>query len=545
MNEVEARLALVVSDEAVTAKSEEPPLQEALRSEVVESQPGRLHDAFVTDTLHQDSLVWQESTVATSPFEMPGGVQPIQLRADELPPLDPTTAGARHDRFHRSHLDQEPTRVVRRDPSLAQDWPSVSDIFINRPARREESSIRRAKSKKSVPLRSRPEPTVSQEPGEWTIPVWLGWFPATAASLFVLASLVGINWFWTVDNYHAGMVARRLDPKSGLTAALPEGIEPGPTQWWRTSASHLLTWVRYLDRAENDPAQLAESRELLNKASEISPLSSTVRHAAAIAASNAKQVDGFALAKAVGQSRDILTLTHAGGQLLRAGKMKSAREAYRMALEMASRTEVDQPISPVLDGAQIRRYSLPTEDLLVPVIRDMASQTIWGFDDWQSAIPRRTVAPLVAARVLQEMRHRDARTALDLARDDAISETLIAGANRSENTVSAVLLAAEAEALAMDDKLKESLECYRSAIERMPIDRVSRSWWLNLAEIARRLNHDSDRRKALELAKCEDPKDEITVHAIELQKDAGDFIGQTTDKAKKDPETRAASTTVD
>ena len=122
---------------------------------------------------------------------------------------------------------------------------------------------------------------------------------------------------------------------------------------------------------------------------------------------------------------------------------------------------------------------------------------------------------------------------------------MIAGANRAENTVSAVLLAAEAEALAMDDKLKESLECYRAAIERMPIDRVARSWWLNLAEIARRLNHDSDRRKALELAKCDDPKDEITAQAIQLQKEAGDFLGQTAEKAKRDPETRAASTTVE
>ena len=377
------------------------------------------------------------------------------------------------------------------------------------------------------------------------MPLWVGWLPATAVSLFILASFVGINWFWTVDNYNAGMVARRLDPKAGATKPLAEGVEPSPTQWWRTSANHLLTWVRYLDRADNDPSQLAESRELLQKASEISPLSPTIRHAAAMAAADPKEHDPYALAKAVGQSRDILTLTHAGGQLLRAGKMKSAREAYRMALEMAAKTDPNQPISPLLDGAQIRRYTLPTEDLLAPVIRDMARQDLWTFEDWSSAIPRHTVAPLVAARVLRDLRHRDAKAALELARGDAISETLIAGSTRSENTMSAILLAAEAEALAMDDKPKEALECYRSAIERMPIDRVVRSWWLNLAELARRLNQDSERRKALELAKCDDPKDEITLQAIELQKDAGDFIGQTVDKGKKDPETRAASTTVE
>ena len=543
---VEAPASTVDSEESVTVRHEEPPLQEEelLRPETVPSEVEHTQHAFVTDTFPREPLVWRESTAASAPFDMAEEAPPRRTSTEEAPPVDPSESGTRHDRFRRSPLDQEQARGVRRDPSSSQDWPSVSDIFINRPPSREEPAAGRVKSRRAAAVHSRPEPTLCREPAQWSIPVWLGWFPATAASLFFVAALVGLNWYWTIDNYQVGMVARRLDPKSGLTTPLPEEIEPGPVQWWRTSANHLLTWARYLDRAENDPAKQAESRELLVKASEISPLSPTVRHAAAIAASDPTQADRFALAKAVGQSRDILTLTHAGGQLLKAGKQDSARDAYRMALEMACKTGVDQPISPVLDGAQIR-YSLPTEDLLVPVIRDMVSQKNWGFADWQAAIPRRTVAPLVAARVLQEMRHRDAKAALELARSDAISETLIAGANRAENTVSAVLLAAEAEALAMDDKLKESLECYRAAIERMPIDRVARSWWLNLAEIARRLNHDSDRRKALELAKCDDPKDEITAQAIQLQKEAGDFLGQTAEKAKRDPETRAASTTVE
>ena len=537
-------LASAVSDPVIPTRAEEEPFKAPEIAAEGFLDVEFFRDPFVTITLPQDPLVWHESTVAATPFQMPLEVGSNALRADDSRPFEPTAKTDRHDRLRRSYLDQVPANGARRDPTSSQDWPSVSDIFANRPRRSDSSGTIRARTRSGTG-RPRPEPTVVNEPDQWTLPLWLGWFPSSAAGLLILASLVGINWFWTVDNYHAGMVARRLDPKSGLTKPLPEGVEPGSTQWWRTSANHLLTWARYLDRSANDPAQLAESRELLKKASEISPLSPTVRHALAVAASEAKETDPFALAKAVGQSYDILTLTHAGGQLLRAGKMESAREAYRRALEMASKTEPDQPISPILDGLQIRRYSLPTEDLLAPVIRDMANQPSWSLADWESAIPRRTVAPLVAARVLQELRHQDARAALELARGDAISETLIAGSNRSENTVSAILLAAEAEALALDDKLKEALECYRSAIERMPIDRVVRSWWLNLAEIARRLNHDSERRKALELAKCDDPKDEITLQAIELQKDAGDFIGQTAGRAKKDPETKAASTSVE
>jgi hypothetical protein len=66
---------------------------------------------------------------------------------------------------------------------------------------------------------------------------------------------------------------------------------------------------------------------------------------------------------------------------------------------------------------------------------------------------------------------------------------------------------------------------YRQAIKKMPVDVVRRSWWMNLADIALRLNEESKRLEALDLAKSSDTKDEITMRAVELQKATG-FDGQ-------------------
>ncbi|MFO0910193.1 MAG: hypothetical protein U0794_17930 [Isosphaeraceae bacterium] len=67
----------------------------------------------------------------------------------------------------------------------------------------------------------------------------------------------------------------------------------------------------------------------------------------------------------------------------------------------------------------------------------------------------------------------------------------------------------------------------------MPYDRVRRSWWINVADLALRLNQDSSRREALDLAKNDDTRDEITQRAVEAQRDSGLT-------ARRDPAVRTA-----
>ncbi|MCA1685626.1 MAG: hypothetical protein LC745_06495, partial [Planctomycetia bacterium] len=261
-----------------------------------------------------------------------------------------------------------------------------------------------------------------------------------------------------------------------------------------------------------------QARELLVRASRVSPLLATARYAFAHPAPG--ETTPPPLARALGQSRDVVTLTWSGRQLLAAGKKGPALSAYRAALEMAAHVDHGRTTAPTyLDDSQVRRYALPSEDLLGPVIRDMAEQTAWSYKDWAVAIPRRTVAPLVAARVLRERLSPDADAALDAALDDADRPPV------GEGLAVAVRTAAQAEALAMKNRWAEADDRYRLAIDRMPVDAVRRSWWFNVAEVAQRLNEDPKRQKALDAAKSTDPKDEITQRAIDLQKASG-FIAQ-------------------
>src|SRR5205807_9255975 len=91
----------------------------------------------------------------------------------------------------------------------------------------------------------------------------------------------------------------------------------------------------------------------------------------------------LALARSLGQSRDVIALTWAGRQLPSAGKKVAALGAYRAALAMAARPGLDRSDLPAyLDDSQIRRYALPGEDLIGGVIRDLADARDWTFADW-------------------------------------------------------------------------------------------------------------------------------------------------------------------
>lgn len=420
-------------------------------------------------------------------------------------------------------VEREPVgrpAVESRGPrESAREWPTVADILAARGAGRGSAAApvggARAKAE------ARPEPTRAVEPGQWRLPLWLGWLPAAVATAgFGGAGLVAA-WTWTQDGYNAGVVARRLAADAKAEKPLPRGVVPGGGHWWETTAAHLVTWAAYRDRTADDPGRAEEVRALLTRAAEASPLNPTVRYAVARVLPGDAPPPERTLALGLGQSRDVVSLTLAGRRLVEAGRKGAALGAYRAALALAAEADPARPEPPTfLDDAQPKRYAVPTEERLAAVIRDMAESSAWAYPEWSAALPRGTAAALAAARVLRERSSPDADAALAAAVAEAGSETPAATPHAE-----AVRLAAGAAALAAAQRWGEARDRYRRAIDVTPVEAARRAWWLNVADVALRLNEESERRSALDSAKNSDPKDEITVRAVELQKSSG-FVAQ-------------------
>jgi tetratricopeptide (TPR) repeat protein len=211
-------------------------------------------------------------------------------------------------------------------------------------------------------------------------------------------------------------------------------------------------------------------------------------------------------------SRDVLSLAWTGHQLLAAGKKEAALTAYRSALELAAKAEPKRLGTPAfLDESQVRRYALPGEDLIGPIVRDMAESHEWTYAEWSRALPSFAVAPLAAARVLHELSRPEAAVPLDAILGQVDTPP-------PAGTPAAVHVAAQAEALALKGRWEEADRRYRQAIDQIPDGAIRRSWWINVAEIAVHLSHEANRQKALEAAKGNDPNEEITRRAVELLK---------------------------
>jgi tetratricopeptide (TPR) repeat protein len=362
-------------------------------------------------------------------------------------------------------------------------------------------------------------PTTCREPAHWTVPLWLGWFPALALSLVVGVVGIALAWAWSIESEHAGVVANRLVRGGTKLAPLPEWVTPPEPRWWKTTPAHLALWAIERDRTATDPAAVEEVRELLSAAAQASPLQPLARYA--LARPGQGQEPGSSLAL----SRDVVTLAWTGHQLLAAGKKDAALKAYRAALEMASTADLTRLAAPAfIDDSQVRRYALPAEDLIGPIVRDMAESRDWTYEEWSEALPASAVASLAAARVLRERSSPAAAAPLDSILGNVDSPPL-------EGSSVAVHVAAQAEALALKGKWDEADRRYRQAIDRIPDGAIRRSWWINVAEIALRLNDESNRQKALEAAKGGDPNEEITRRAVELLK----YFGRRIDPNRTQP----------
>jgi len=406
----------------------------------------------------------------------------------------------------------------------ARDWPTVGEILAAQGVRPRGSATATA-SATATPRR--PEPTAAREPRQWRLPIWLAWVPGSTLVLGV--GLVGLSgaWGWSRDGYDAGLVTERVSAAEPSKVPLPPGVVPPGGSWWTTSANHLVAWAAYLDRTGDDPERAGEARRLLDRAAALAPLNPSVRYALARPAPGEPPVaPADALARSLGQSRDVPSLAWAGRALLAAGKPEAALRAFREALEMAARADLERAGVPAyLEDAQVRRYALPTEDQVGAVVRAMSGSGAWSYKDWAGALPRGTAAAAVAARALRESNSPDAVAALDAALAEGEAEAAN-GSPASTGPVAgraaaAVRLAAWAEALAMKQRWAEARDRYRQAVDLMPVDALRRAWCVNLADLASRLGEDQERQRALEDAKVADLKDEVTRRAVDLQRAPG------------------------
>jgi tetratricopeptide (TPR) repeat protein len=437
--------------------------------------------------------------------------RPSTSRARPRHEIDPPHAAA-PTASTTTNPPREAPSAGRQPKEDARRLPTAREILSANHAARTDAATTRPRTRRRV--RIEPTPTVCREPAHWTIPLWVGWFPATAAALVVGGVGVALAWGWSIESKNAGMIANRLARGGTKVEPIPAWLTPPEPKWWTTTPGHLALWALDRDRTASDPAAVEEVHELLSAAAQASPLQPLVRFA--LARSGAEAGDATAgRAPSVALSRDVLSLAWTGHQLLASGKKEAALKAYRAALEMAAQADLTRLAPPAfLDDPQVSRFALPAEDLVGPIVRDMAGRGDWTYAEWSRALPPSSVASLAAARVLRERSSPDAEAALDaiLARSDAPT---LAGAP------AAIHLALKAEALALraQPNWAEAEKLYRQAIDQLPEGVFRRSWWMNLADLALRLNDESNRQKALESAKGRDQNDEIARRAVELLKD--------------------------
>ncbi|SIN92017.1 hypothetical protein SAMN05444166_1615 [Singulisphaera sp. GP187] len=530
---IEERSAGVSSVESLVEAGGTAPASSATFTAPIES-PGIVTDSRLGDPA---GVILEETTVdlTTSVHDACGlsrtAKSTVSSTSIETDPVeDPSIAGAQASapttpladwavRFDDSARDGSGSTTKETiPPPSSRDWPTVRDILASHNA-----SVKRATAPRAMvrPALIQPILTEPREPAHWTFPLWLGWPPALLAVLVFGMAGVALSCIWSVDARWSGSVASLLAGGAANVKPLPESVPTPGGAWWRSSAANLMLWSLYFDRRPaDDPLNAEQAKKLLNAASQASPIQAQVRFALARQARLDDHVSSFN--PSLGLSQDIEAQTWLGHQCLQAGKKEAAIKVYRRALEMAARADLSRVVTPSFDeDTQILRYHLPSEEITRRVIRDMAEQTSWTFSDWKEALPPFAPIPLAAARFLRERGSADADAALGLilSRLDA---------PRLEGTSASLHLAAQAEAFAFKSLWNEAKTRYEKALELMSIDAIKRSWWMNLAEIERRLNDDSGRLTALELARGNNANDEISQRAVDLMR----YSGTRTDKVR-------------
>jgi hypothetical protein len=399
------------------------------------------------------------------------------------------------------------TADPQQNPS-ARDWPKASEIFAAHRTCPKSQPTPKPANRGGVQA---PSPTELREPSSWQPPLWLTWPVAMAATMALAAGGISLAWAWSADAYSAGVVASRLAGRDAGNEPLPKGVVTPDGSWWKSTASNLMVWALYHDRASvNDASHAEQVGPLLDAAAKAAPMQAQVRFAKARHATSTSQSSN--LLDGLGLSRDVVALAWSGRRWREADKKDVALKVYRKALEMASSAKLEHFAPPAFDDdPRVRHYLLPGEDLLSPIIADLVEDSGWTFEQWSSALPNYALVPLVAARQLIGRGSPDAEKALDAA--------IAAGDGPAPEGMSAAIhLAARAEALFLRSRWVEAEETYQRAIGLAPPDAIRRCWWFNVAEIAARLNDEIKRQTALEAARATPVNDEVAKRALEQLK---------------------------
>ncbi len=292
-----------------------------------------------------------------------------ELRTPELEPLgtvEPTGP----------MITSEPARPTPipapiREAGTNAEWPSARAIFAaqgKRPlptassSRVETARLRRRKA-------AEPEPTDALAPAQWTMPLWIGWFPTVLLALVLGTGGVALAYAWAVEsnaaNFAMGLALREEKANAGPidVAAIPRG------GWWISNASHLTAWAMAQARSNDGQDHSEEIRSLLESARGTSQLAARAR----FLLEPAEIADGAVPSDLshLGRPRDVVTLVWTARRLRKAAKPEASLRVFRSAMEIASKAVWDGSDLPGFnEDPQVRRYALPREELLTLVVRE-------------------------------------------------------------------------------------------------------------------------------------------------------------------------------
>jgi tetratricopeptide (TPR) repeat protein len=358
-------------------------------------------------------------------------------------------------------------------------------------------------------------PTLPREPGQWLLPVWLAWPPIAVSVLVLGVGACVLSWIWAADSFSAAIVTQRLlrPDVSSRRKSLPDWVVPPAGGWMTTTSQHVAHWAVLLGGVEGDGKQpVHDVSAMLTRSLQIAPLNPTAKLALARLETPERGVAARPVSS-LGLSRDAVSLAWSAGRLLDAGKKDAAIRLYGRALTAASTGGFSRTVTPRYDDDEnSRRYLLPGEDAVRDIVNEMAArERDWTFREWSRALPQNPTVLLATARLLREKRRAEAEALVSLVIEGG-------GPSSTGHSVDPRTFAARAEALALGSRLKEAEQEYRQAIELADNDMIRRSWWFNLADIALRLNDETQRLVAIRAAIAIVPSDDITRRASSLQR---------------------------
>ncbi|MDR3620366.1 MAG: hypothetical protein P4L85_13530 [Paludisphaera borealis] len=425
----------------------------------------------------------------------------------------------RIDRAHRDDDDYrerfDPTRSSRsRDDRPAEPTlPSVQDVLTASQWTRRAPTTVASTTPRPRP-KAAPTPTTAVAPAQWTLPSWLTWPPTMFLTLTIGAVFTLCSWWWAVDSKNAAIAdqtAVALRQGTIKDRPLPTGVAPPPTSWWRTTSLHLAQWGVYLSATKTDQGWTETPTDLIADAAAMAPLNPVAR----LTKARMDQAEGKS--ENLGFSRDAVSLAWSAQRLHKAGKNEAAIRAYRRAIEIAEQagSEHDEPLVFSTDP-NTPRYLLPGEELVGAIVGELIADPSWTYREWSTAIPKGTVAALVAAKGLKEQ----GRSEADLALANLVEALRLEGDGDGDRTASARAVdhAVAAEALTMRAAWKDAQQQYKAAIGLMADAKVKRSWWFNLADVATHLNDEKQRRDALDAVLAAVDSDDVSRRALKVQR---------------------------